>query len=107
MGQFQASVDDAALIKHWPADFQPSRPIIRWWAALVTDYTIDNPDSNPLPFAFGTHGYFRIPLGGERRRLPRDRPRRYGLAAGRAVAHRPRQPSRTWLPSWPEWRRAT
>jgi aldose 1-epimerase len=30
----------------------------------VGEYTIDNPDDKPLPFSFGTHPYFRLPLGG-------------------------------------------
>ena len=30
---------------------------------LISEYMIENPDSKPLPFGFGTHPYFRVPLG--------------------------------------------
>jgi aldose 1-epimerase len=32
--------------------------------ALTSDIKIDNPGEGPLPFGFGTHPYFRVPLGG-------------------------------------------
>ena len=31
---------------------------------LLCDVMIDNPGDRPLPFGFGTHPYFRVPLGG-------------------------------------------
>ncbi len=63
-GQFQASVDDPALLEHWPADFRITADYQLRGNVLVTDYAIENPDTRPLPFAFGTHPYFRLPLGG-------------------------------------------
>ena len=29
----------------------------------MSEIRIENPDRRPLPFGFGTHGYFRVPLG--------------------------------------------
>lgn len=64
VGQFQASVDDAQLLEHWPADF---RITVRYELAgteLRTTMRIENPDDRPLPCGLGTHPYFRVPLGG-------------------------------------------
>jgi aldose 1-epimerase len=63
-GQFQASLDDPSLLKHWPADFRISVSYQVTGNKLVSEIAIDNPDSRPLPFGFGTHPYFRVPLGG-------------------------------------------
>ena len=65
VGQFQASVDDPTILPHWPADFRITCEYRVEGNTLVGDYTIENPDSKPLPFGFGTHAYFRLPLGGE------------------------------------------
>ena len=64
VGTFQASVDDPALMKRWPADFRITADYRVAAGALLTDYTVENPDTKPLPFGFGTHPYFRVPLGG-------------------------------------------
>ena len=63
-GQFQASVDEASLLKHWPSDFRISAEYRFEDNKLVSEFQIENPDARPLPFGFGTHGYFRVPLGG-------------------------------------------
>ena len=63
-GQFQASLDDASLLKHWPADFRITADYQLNGNTLVSEFLIENPDTRPLPFGFGTHGYFRVPLGG-------------------------------------------
>jgi aldose 1-epimerase len=63
-GQFQASVDDKTLLTQWPADFRITAEYRLEGNLLISDFTIDNPDTQPLPFGFGTHGYFRVPLGG-------------------------------------------
>jgi aldose 1-epimerase len=63
-GQFQASRDDVSLLKHWPADFRITADYQLVGNALVSEFLIENPDTKPLPFGFGTHGYFRVPLGG-------------------------------------------
>jgi aldose 1-epimerase len=62
--QFQASLDDASLLAHWPADFRITAEYQLTGGSLVSLFTIENPDTRPLPFGFGTHGYFRVPLGG-------------------------------------------
>lgn len=63
-GQFQASVDAPTLLKSWPADFRITAEYQLSGGKLVSVYTIENPDTKPLPFGFGTHPYFRVPLGG-------------------------------------------
>lgn len=63
-GQFQASLDDKSLLARWPADFRITAEYRLEGNTLVSEFTIDNPDDKPLPFGFGTHGYFRVPLGG-------------------------------------------
>jgi aldose 1-epimerase len=64
-GEFQASLDDPKLLKHWPADFRITADYHVAASALVGEFLIENPDSKPLPFGFGTHPYFRVPLGGQ------------------------------------------
>lgn len=66
VGQFQASLDEASLLAHWPADFRITAEYRISAGALVSEFLIENPDQKPLPFAFGTHGYFRVPLGPDR-----------------------------------------
>ena len=63
-GQFQASLDDPAVLSQWPADFRITAEYHLAVQTLTSDFTIENPDTRPLPFGFGTHGYFRVPLGG-------------------------------------------
>jgi aldose 1-epimerase len=63
-GQFHASLDDASLLKHWPADFRITADYQLAGNSLVSEFLVENPDARPLPFGFGTHPYFRVPLGG-------------------------------------------
>ncbi len=63
-GQFQASIDEPDLLKSWPADFRISADYQLAGGKLISEYHIENPDVKPLPFGFGTHPYFRVPLGG-------------------------------------------
>ena len=63
-GEFQASLDDPTILGHWPADFRITVDYRVTGTSLVSEITIENPDRTPLPFGFGTHPYFRIPLGG-------------------------------------------
>jgi aldose 1-epimerase len=63
VGSFQASIDDPALLDRWPADFRITADYRVSKNVLSTDYLIENPDAKPLPFGFGTHPYFRVPLG--------------------------------------------
>ena len=63
VGEFQASRDDASILDHWPADFRISVSYELDGPSLTSDIRIENPDRRPLPFGFGTHPYFRVPLG--------------------------------------------
>lgn len=64
VGQFQASVDDESIVEHWPADFRITAEYRIAGNVLSSEFLIENPDEKPLPFGFGTHAYFRVPLGG-------------------------------------------
>ena len=66
VGQFQASVDDPRLLDMWPADFRITASYEVSGTALLSSFLIENPDEHPLPFGFGTHPYFCVPLGGPR-----------------------------------------
>lgn len=61
---FRASVDEPALLAQWPADFQITISYEVAGSSLRSVVLIENPGSSPLPFGFGTHPYFRLPLGG-------------------------------------------
>ncbi len=62
-GEFQASEEDPAILGHWPADFRIAVTYRLAGNTLTSDIEIENPDTKPLPFGFGTHPYFRLPLG--------------------------------------------
>lgn len=64
VGQFQAWKDDPSLQDRWPADFRITATYELLGNALNTHYLLENPGETPLPFGFGTHAYFRVPLGG-------------------------------------------
>lgn len=62
-GRFQLSVDAPELVESWPSDFIIDVRYSVRGTSLVMDVTITNPDSVPLPWGFGTHAYFQLPLG--------------------------------------------
>jgi len=62
VGQFQASIDDPSLRDRWPADFRITMRYELGPSRLTGTVLVENPDDRPLPFGFGTHGYFRVPL---------------------------------------------
>ena len=64
VGQFQASIDEPALLDAWPADFRLTATYELAGSSLSSTFLIENPDERPLPFGFGTHPYFCVPLGG-------------------------------------------
>jgi aldose 1-epimerase len=64
VGQFQAWRDDPALKERWPADFRMTASYRIDATSLRGEYWIENPCDVPLPCGFGTHPYFRVPLGG-------------------------------------------
>jgi aldose 1-epimerase len=63
VGQFQLSVDAIGLLEHWPSDFIIDVRYTVEGAALRMQVTVQNPTDSPLPWGFGTHAYFRLPLG--------------------------------------------
>lgn len=65
VGQFQASVDDHSLLTRWPADFRITATYQIAGNTLSSEFHIENPSDKPLPFALGTHPYFRVPVGGQ------------------------------------------
>lgn len=64
VGQFHAWRADPSLRNRWPADFKLTASYTLAGNALRGEYTIENPGEPPLPCGFGTHPYFRVPLGG-------------------------------------------
>ena len=64
VGQFQASVDDPSLLNRWPADFRITVRYDLTGNKLHSQIVVENPDQRPLPFGFGAHPYFHVPLGG-------------------------------------------
>ena len=64
-GEFQLSIDAPDRREFWPADFIIQVTYAVDGPALRSDIRIINPDSKPLPWGFGTHAYFKLPLGPE------------------------------------------
>ena len=63
-GVFQASVDDPKILESWPADFRITCTYRIRGCELDTRVILENPDTTPLPYGFGTHPYLRVSLGG-------------------------------------------
>jgi aldose 1-epimerase len=64
-GAFQGSIDAPETLSEWPSDYAIE---LTWRVAgqsLGVDVRITNPGDAPLPFTFGLHPYFRLPLGGD------------------------------------------
>jgi aldose 1-epimerase len=61
--EFQPTVDDPAIASKWPADYRLRVSYQISAATLRSDIEVYNPDSKLLPFGFGSHPYFRMPLG--------------------------------------------
>lgn len=62
VGRFQLSVDAPERCGLWPADFVIDVQYALRESILRCDVRIANPDQVPLPWGFGTHPYFRVPL---------------------------------------------
>ncbi|MCA9041886.1 MAG: aldose 1-epimerase [Planctomycetaceae bacterium] len=65
VGQFQLSVDAPERRELWPADFIIEVRYSVGEAVLLMETTIYNCDDKPLPWGFGTHPYFKLPLGSD------------------------------------------
>ena len=59
---FQASVDDPAILHQWPGDFAFEATYRLAGRELQFEAEITNTGYESLPWAFGTHAYFRVPL---------------------------------------------
>ncbi|MEQ8785798.1 MAG: aldose 1-epimerase [Pirellulaceae bacterium] len=63
-GEFQASIDDPALLDCWPSDFRITAAYEIGMNSLNLTLRVANPGDGDLPFGLGLHPYFRVPLGG-------------------------------------------
>lgn len=64
-GAFQLSVDAPDRRDFWPEDFLIEVKYTVQGATLRSDIRIVNPGDSPLPWGFGTHSYFRLPLSAD------------------------------------------
>jgi aldose 1-epimerase len=62
VGEFQASADDASILRRWPSDFRIRASYKVRGRELVSQVHYENTGNGPLPCGFGTHAYFRLPL---------------------------------------------
>jgi aldose 1-epimerase len=62
-GEFQLSVDAPDRREFWPADFVIRATYSLQASRLNLEVEIENPDDVDLPWGFGTHAYFKLPLG--------------------------------------------
>ncbi|MFQ5734681.1 MAG: aldose 1-epimerase [Planctomycetaceae bacterium] len=67
VGEFRLSIDAPDRREFWPADFILTVRYAIRDTTLETRVRIQNPDEKPLPWGFGTHPYFRLPLAKESR----------------------------------------
>jgi len=63
-GEFQGSVDAPETLNDWPSDYRIEISYSVSDTALAVDATLSNPGAMTLPYVFGLHPYFRVPLGG-------------------------------------------
>ncbi len=61
-GEFRLSLDAPERLPFWPADATIRLKYSLNWTCLRADITVSNPSDTPLPWGFGTHAYFRVPL---------------------------------------------
>lgn len=60
--EFQLSRDAPDRLPLWPADFLIECTYLLQGTTLKSRFRFTNPDSKPLPWGFGTHAYFKLPL---------------------------------------------
>lgn len=60
---FQTSIDAPERAPLWPADAKIEIDYSLNNNCLRADIVVTNPDTKPLPWGFGTHAYFRMPIG--------------------------------------------
>lgn len=60
--EFQPTIDAPAAVEQWPGDYVLKATYSIAGSRLAFDFSATNPGDAPLPFGFGTHAYFRLPL---------------------------------------------
>jgi aldose 1-epimerase len=63
--EFQGAIDAPDTLDQWPNDYRIRATYRLEAERLICEVRYDNPGQGPLPCAFGTHAYFRLPLGGK------------------------------------------
>lgn len=63
-GEFQASRDLPDWNSLWPSDYRITATYRLHLHQLHCEYLLENPGDSPLPYGFGAHPYFRVPMGG-------------------------------------------
>jgi aldose 1-epimerase len=67
VGQFELRKDAPDRLEFWPADFRIEVRYQVRGPKLRADIRLVNPSATPLPWGFGTHPYFKLPLGAKSR----------------------------------------
>jgi len=62
-GEFQASRDAPEVLDQWPSDFLIRCSYFAVDDGIEAEYEFSNPGESELPCGFGTHAYFRVPVG--------------------------------------------
>jgi aldose 1-epimerase len=62
-GRYQISKQSPEMLTHWPADAILDIVYHLSGRRLTLNATVTNPTAQDLPFGFGIHPYFRLPLG--------------------------------------------
>lgn len=64
-GAFQLSIDAPDRIAYWPTDAEICVSYRVLGSCLRSEIQVTNPTDQPLPWGFGTHAYFNVPLSAE------------------------------------------
>lgn len=67
VGQFQLSVDAPDRLPYWPGDLILEVRYELRSTTLRSEICVRNPSAHAVPWGFGTHPYFRLPLAAESR----------------------------------------
>jgi len=67
VGVFELGKDAPDRLAYWPADFRIEVRYQVRGPKLRADIRLVNPSAVPLPWGFGTHPYFKLPLGAKSR----------------------------------------
>lgn len=60
--EYQPSLDDPAALGQWPSDHRLRATYSIDGGRLTLDFSAENVGGQSMPFGFGTHAYFRLPL---------------------------------------------